>query len=143
MGKQNRKNQKKDNKIHQVNSRLTESEYQKLSSMSKKAKVSNSALIRRFINHKKVEIRYDGEKVIEEVCKIQSDINRCHHMILERIDKNEQEISSLKALGGMKLVKPPFRIDIENVACDLAAIKKDTIDLKMKADKELVDHVNF
>ena len=143
MEQKNSNKKKKDNKVYQVNTRLTEFEFQKLSALSKQAGVNNSTFVRRLISDGKVEIRLDGDKVIQKVSEIQNDFNKCHHMILERISQDEQEINSLKALKGLKLQDPPFRIRVENVACDLLNIKKDEIGLKMKTDEELSDCVNF
>lgn len=135
--------EKKNNKIHQVNTRLTDAEFQKLSSMSKESGVSNSVIIRRFINDGKVEIRHDGDKVMQKVSQIQNEFNKSHHIILQRINVNEQDINSLKELNGLELKDPPYRIRLEEAACNLARIKDDEIELKMEADKELTDNVYF
>lgn len=135
--------EKKNNKVHQANARLTDAEYKKLSSMSRESGVSNSAVIRRLINDGKVEIRYDGDKVMQKVTQIQNDFNQSHHIIMQRINVNEQEISSLKSLNGLELKDPPFRIRLEEAACALARIKEDETKLKMEVDKEMTDSVYF
>ena len=142
MEKENGK-QEKNNKSHQVNTRLTEEEYQMLSSKSKEAGLKNSDYVRRAISDSKVEVRWDGPKVLNRMYEVQENVNKAHHMLMERMRVDEQRIESLENLKDVKLVDPPFRIRLEDVACDLAEIKKDTVEVKMKADKELTDCDDF
>ena len=142
MEKENGK-QEKNNKSHQVNTRLTEEEYQMLSSKSKEAGLKNSDYVRRVISDSKVEVRWDGPKVLHRMYEVQDNANKAYNMIMERIRVDEQRIDSLEELKDVKLIEPPFRIKLEDVACDLAEIKKDTVEVKMKVDKELTDCVDF
>ena len=122
--------QKKDNKSHQVNTRLTEEEYQMLSRKSKEAGLKNSEYVRRVINESKVEVRFDSKKVIHEMHRVQNNINKAHHMIMERLKVDEQKIKSLENIQKVNRITPPFRIKVEDIACDLADIKKILLKLK-------------
>ena len=136
-------NCKRDNKTHQVNTRFTEAEYQLLLSKTEKAGVKISDFMRKAATDAKVEVRYDAPIVLKRMYEVQNNVNERHHMIMERIRVDEQRIDSLENLSGVNLVEAPFRIKREDVACDLAEIKRDTVELKMEADRELTDCVYF
>lgn len=135
----------RNNKNHQMNIRLTEMQYKKVSDMSEKSGIRPCDIVRNLIEDGEVNVRYDAKKVIENLTKAQSSINQSVHSIMSRIALNEQKITSLERLQDLNLkqFEPPFRINLEDVACELKEIKKDMVEIKMKADKEMTDCVDF
>ena len=136
-------NKKTNNRVHQVNTRLTEEEYQKLSAMSEQSGVTNSKIMRNLLDKGRVEVRYDSQSVRKALYEVQENVNKAQHMIMQKIELLEQKQEHLESLKELKTVNPPFRIEVDRVGCEIKETKMNAVERKMNFDKAVTDCVDF
>lgn len=137
---------KKGNKSHLVGTRLNDEQYAEFMDKLHRCKIKQSTYLRELITKGKVDIRYDGQEVIQNMYEIQDNMNNYSHAIMDRLELMEHKAELLEAqvnIMPQELVPAPFRIDLERLGVDVSTLRNEYQQQKENYDKELTENVYF
>lgn len=135
------------NKVNpQVSVRLTEEQHAELMDRLDRYKINKSTYLRELITKGEVNVRYDGQKVIKQMCQIQDNVNNYSHAVMDRLEPIERRLGLLEEQVKnipQGRVPAPFRIDLKRLGVDVSTIRVEYQQQKDEYDKELTDSVRF
>ena len=140
------KNTSKNSKTHLVSARLNDEQYAEFMDRLHRYKINQSTYIRELIEHGEVNIRYDGQRVVQTMYEIQDNMNNYSHAVMDRLELMEHKVELLETQANaipQGLVPAPFRIDLERLGVDVSTIRLDYQQQKENYDKELTEIVYF
>ena len=132
-------------KMHKVNVNLCELDFRQFEAMVKATGMSKSDLIRQFIHSpKSINVRYDADRVIREMGRVQESLNSKYHFMLDELDVKSKEIAELKTRLNLNMpLDRPAKISCAELETGIEKMRIVVERVKEAHDKELYEIVNF